>query len=74
MHLHPYLLKLGRCTHWVDPSLSAEEKEAVMTKLGEEDAEMDRLKPIAEDKGPYPTEGGDDAENLNWIVKEAGDL
>ena len=54
VHLHPALCKIGRCSHYVDPNLNAEDKEAQLAKLGEEDPELERLKGIEEEKSPFP--------------------
>ena len=53
VHLHPALCKLGRCSHYANPDLAAEEKEALLAKLGEEDPEIERLKGIEEEKSPF---------------------
>ena len=54
VHLHPALCKIGRCSHYVDPSLSTEEKDAYLANLGEVDPEIERLKGIEEEKSPFP--------------------
>lgn len=70
VHLHPPLLGLGRSTHWVDPTLTEEQKEAVQNELNEKDPVIERLKGISDEK--LPTAGPED-EALNWTVREVGD-
>lgn len=50
VHLHPGILQLGRTTHWVDPRLTEEQKQAASDELTEKDPEIERLKSIAEEK------------------------
>jgi hypothetical protein len=54
VHLQPALLGLGRCSHWVDPSLPEDKKEEKLAELSEKDPEIERLKAISEEKSPYP--------------------
>ena len=49
MHQHPHLLTLGRTTHWVDPTLNEEQKEAASAELTEKDPENERLKGISDE-------------------------
>jgi hypothetical protein len=44
------LLGLGRCSHWVDPSLPEDKKEEKLAELSEKDPEIERLKAISEEK------------------------
>jgi hypothetical protein len=41
---------LGRTTHWVDPTLNEEQKEAASAELTEKDPENERLKGISDEK------------------------
>lgn len=50
MHVPPQIMKLGRITPWVDPSLSEEAKQAKLDELNEQDPEFERLKGINEDR------------------------
>jgi hypothetical protein len=52
VHQHPHLLTLGRTTHWVDPTLNEEQKEAASAELTEKDPENERLKGISDEKLP----------------------
>lgn len=47
MHLNPHILNQGRCTYYIDPKLSEEQKEALTTELAEKDPMVDRLKAIS---------------------------
>ena len=47
VHLNPHILNQGRCTHYIDPKLSEEQKEALTTELAEKDPMVDRLKGIS---------------------------
>jgi len=71
--LQPAILSLGRCSHWVSPTLTEEEKDAKLTELADKDPEIERLKGISEEKSPYPKEKEEDEEGLNWIIREYGD-
>lgn len=62
--------QLGRCTHFIDPSLGEEQIAALQDKLNAEDAEVERLKGIAEDKVPETMNLG--VENI-WLQKLEGD-
>lgn len=42
---------MGRANYYVDPKIPEEQKEEIMTKLGENDPKIERLKAINEDKG-----------------------
>ena len=48
-HLHPLLLKSGRCTHAAPEGLDDEAKEEAMNKLNEEDPTVERFKAVNED-------------------------
>jgi len=48
--LQPAILSLGRCSHWVSPTLTEEEKDAKLTELADKDPEIERLKGISEEK------------------------
>lgn len=65
IHLNANILQAGRVTHFVNPSLNEEERQAAIDALNEADAEIERLKPINEDK---PAEGLD----ANYVVKFFG--
>ena len=47
VHLNPHILNQGRCTYYIDPKLSEEQKEALTTELTEKDPMVDRLKAIS---------------------------
>ena len=42
---------MGRANYYVNPKLSEDQKEEMMTKLTENDPKVERLKAINEDKG-----------------------
>jgi hypothetical protein len=50
VHTPAAILKLGRTSHWVDPTLPAEVGDKIKEELNEFDAEVDRLKGINEDR------------------------
>lgn len=60
VHLYPALLNLGRCSYWVDPSLSEEKREEKLAELAEKDPEIERLRGIGEEKSPYWKEGDEE--------------
>lgn len=37
IHLNPHIQLQGRCSHFIDPSLAEEQKEAVTAELAEKD-------------------------------------
>ena len=43
-HLHPIILKAGRCSHAEPDNIPDEEKEEFMNKLAEEDPTVDRFR------------------------------
>lgn len=49
-----------------------EKREERLAELAEKDPEIERLKPISEEKSPYWKEG-DEEEQPNWLIKEYGD-
>ena len=48
-HSLPFLLKSGRCSHFIPNDLDDEAKEEFMAKLNEQDKLEERLKAISED-------------------------
>lgn len=67
-HSLPYLLKSGRCSHYLPSDLDDEAKEEFLAKLNEQDKPEDKLKAISEDSSLV-------ALGLNsWSVKIAGDI
>jgi hypothetical protein len=50
VHLNPHILNQGRCSYYVDPRLTEEQKEALNAELAEKDPLVDRLKGVSEDK------------------------
>ena len=68
VHANPNILNLGRCAHYIDPSLSEEQKETATAELAEKDPVIERLKGIAEDK-PYEAFGF----TANWSSAIAGE-
>ena len=75
-HLHPIILKAGRCTHAEPVGMGDEEKEEYMNKLNEEDKVEDRFKVVAEDtpvpgtEGPWSSKVCGDAQQYNKIGGE----
>ena len=67
VHLNPNILNQGRCSHYIDPKLPEEQKEALTAELAEKDPIIERLKGIAEDK-PYEALGF----TANWTASIAG--
>jgi radial spoke head protein 4/6 len=67
-HLNPNILNQGRCSHYIDPKLTEEQKEAATAELAEKDPIIERLKGIAEDK-PYEVLGF----AANWANSIAGE-
>lgn len=45
-------IKLGRCTHFIDPTTPEDQLEALTAELTEKDPEVERLRSITEDKLP----------------------
>lgn len=77
--MQPAILSLGRCSHWVSPTLTEEEKDAKLAELADKDPEIERLRGISEEKcfnfifnlkAPYPKEKEEDEDALNWIIRE----
>ena len=64
-HSHPCILKSGRCTHFVPPELTEEDRDAFIEKLNEEEKVEERFKAVADDT-PVKTEAA-------WTSKVAGD-
>ena len=50
VHRNPHLLLQGRCSHFIDPTLSEEQKEALTAELAEKDPVVERLRGVADDK------------------------
>ncbi|KRX04273.1 hypothetical protein PPERSA_11397 [Pseudocohnilembus persalinus] len=75
VHLYPALLKQGRTTYWVDPTLSQEQQDEILGELETNDPVVDRLRSIgdAEEKSPYPKQNEEDDDEPNWVIKEYGD-
>ena len=69
VHLQSNILSLGRTSHWVDPQLPEEERDAKLAELAEKDPEVERLKGISEEKSPFWKEG-DEEEMPNWVIRE----
>lgn len=69
-HKNQMILKLARCSHFIDPSLSEDDMMALTDKLNNEDAEVERLRPITEDK---PPENSPLAVDNIWTLKVVGD-
>mmetsp|Transcript_18055 Transcript_18055/g.30797 ORF Transcript_18055/g.30797 Transcript_18055/m.30797 type:complete len:234 (-) Transcript_18055:60-761(-) len=65
-HLHPIILKAGRCSHAEPEGLNDEEKEEYMNKLAEDDKVEERFKIIQED---LPVQGYESS----WLSKICGD-
>lgn len=68
VHLNPNILQQGRCSHFIDPKLSEEQKEALTAELAEKDPLLERLKGVAEDK-PYEALGF----TTNWSASISGE-
>jgi len=68
VHLNPNILGQGRCSHYIDPALSEEQKETLTAELAEKDPVIERLKGISEDK-PCESLGF----TANWSVVVAGE-
>jgi hypothetical protein len=49
-HFNPNILNSGRVTHFVNPLLSEDERQAQYDSLNEQDPEIERLKLISDDK------------------------
>lgn len=65
-HMHPVLLKVGRCSHIAPTDMGEEEKEEYMAKLAEEDKVEERFKAINEDV-PVPSV------ETAWLSRVCGD-
>lgn len=65
-HMHPILLKAGRCTHVPPKGVSDEERDEILAKLAEEDKVEERFKALQED---VPVKGLETA----WLSKVSGD-
>jgi hypothetical protein len=68
VHLNPHILLQGRCSYFVDPRLSEEQREALNAELAEKDPIVDRFKGIGEDK-PYEALGF----TANWSSAISGE-
>ena len=66
VHVNPYILKAGRCSHPKPVGISEEEMEEAMNALNESDKPEEKLKAINEN---IPVPGVDAA----WLVKTCGD-
>lgn len=64
-HFHPNILNAGRVTHFVDPNLNEEDRQAEIDRLNEVDPVVDKLKTLNEDK---PLEGHEQ----NYTIKNLG--
>ena len=67
------LIQLGRCSHFVDPSISEDQIEALTAQLAEKDPECERLRSITEDKLPEALTASLGIENI-WTLKTEGDI
>ena len=67
VHLNPHIQFQGRCSTYIDPSLSEEQKEALTAELAEKDPPVERLKGVSDDK-PYEAMGF----TANWTCAIAG--
>ena len=68
VHLNPHIQLQGRCSTYIDPSLSEEQKEALTAELAEKDPPVERLKGVSEDK-PFEAMGF----TANWTCAIAGE-
>lgn len=68
IHFNPHILQQGRCSYYIDPKLSEEQREALNTELAEKDPIVERFKGIGEDK-PYEALGY----TSNWTVGICGE-
>lgn len=65
-HLHPNILKAGRCEHVVPANIGEDERDAYLEKLNEEDKKEERFKALNEDT-PVPSS------ESAWTSKVCGD-
>jgi len=65
-HLHPFILKSGRCEHYIPAGLDDEKREELENELNEKDKPEERFRAINEDAG---MEGEQEA----WTHKLKGD-
>lgn len=68
VHNNQHILQQGRCSYYVDPALSEEQRAAVDAENNEKDPLVDRFKPIAEDK-PLEKLGY----TTNWSIQLMGE-
>ncbi|EGR33830.1 radial spoke head protein, putative [Ichthyophthirius multifiliis] len=75
VHLNPIILKQGRVSLYVDPSLPEDIKEEKLEQLKNDDADtqVERLRDISQEKSPF-AKGEEEEGDPNWIKREFGDL